>query len=306
MKATFFILLVTGLLAIGCNENSGNEAGAVAPPPAAAPDKTVGVPSTNPYDNPDLEALDVSDKHKKVSITCNGNKGYKECSLPNWVTGKILDIQIKKNLSETECVLDTNFGIREDRKVWVDSGCKARFLLGTSSYQVKIGAKGKWKRGDIKAYSSDYIKPCIVPETTEPEVLVTDKTYGLGVKGGKVVPDQINHDPETDEYQQVQIDFKTSVKAARVVLSRLFKNEGSGERAKWIVYDEDGNVLKEGIVDKLNYKFRKNQHEVVVDINVEKGECFKYMVIGPLPYEDPSRRPTDSSDFYIKKLKVSL
>jgi len=42
--------------------------------------------------------------------------------------GRVRDVRLQKNLSDTRCVRNDNWGI-DRRGIWVDRGCAARFTI---------------------------------------------------------------------------------------------------------------------------------------------------------------------------------
>ena len=62
---------------------------------------------------------------KELSLECSSlNNAYMECS----VEGVIIGVSVHKQHSSTECKMDSTFGY-ENGYVWVNSGCRAEFIV---------------------------------------------------------------------------------------------------------------------------------------------------------------------------------
>jgi hypothetical protein len=91
----------------------------------------------------------------------------------------------------------------------------------------------------------------------------------------------------------VELDYLAT--QASVQISNLFANEATGEEGRWQAL-RDGEVVAEGVIDT------ETGDKLTVEINVEGG--FDTLVFSALPYDDPSQRPSDSSDYYVSSITV--
>lgn len=248
--------------------------------------------------------IETLEQYKEIEIECSSiNFKKQKCKLPKGTKGFVDSVELIEQYSQSICELEESFGKKGDRAIYVKEGCRGKFKVKILANGRKKKSKNKnnWKHTTVTAFDlGDFDNMVEVGDSIAIEDgtgVVSTHTNGIGVNGGSPVPPQINHDPVTGKSEALVFELPDYVYSVKIMLSNLYKNEGSGERAGYLVLNESKEVVEKGILDATTLKYKKNsQHEATVKFDIQG----KYIVLYALEYDDRSSRPNDSSDFYVR------
>lgn len=253
---------------------------------------------------PPVEEEDPFER-KTITVRCESIQYKKKvCKLPKEENGFIESVELIEQLSVAECLEHKTFKAKKfSRRMRVLKGCRGDFKVTIiSNMRAKKSLSSKeWKNLEVNSFDlSEFDSTVEVGESvvlTEGSGKITYHKEGSGVEGGSPVSYQINHDPVTDETEALAFKLPDHVQEVNVHLSRLFKNEGSGERAGLIALDKDGQVILKEVLDANNLRY-KNDHQGRIKIEVQA----KYLIFYALPYSDSDSKKGDSSDYLVEKI----
>ncbi|NCN40924.1 hypothetical protein GW916_06705 [bacterium] len=175
--------------------------------------------------------------------------------------------------------------------------------LWPTARTTTINRKNFLKQGTIQALSSgdvavDHLVGDVIEFTSSSPVEISVQSEGLGIQGGFPVGYQINHNNDTNESEAMVFTLPEGCIGVDIHVSRLFKDEGSGERFGYLLLDENQSVVAVGSSEGLKYK-KNSTHRGRLRV---KGFA-KYLIVYGLAMPIP-KSADDSSDFLVEKIKA--
>jgi hypothetical protein len=249
--------------------------------------------------------FELDKKKKSTYIDCDSwNYQYAECGVLTDPNYEITKISVKKKRSHSSCTKNSSYGILEDKlSIYVDHGCRAEFKV--EYYAKDLGfseiAPKAFNFGELGITPKTPLLTQIDISTNTGEL--TYKNDGLGVESHDNIPvnDQINHHPDTLETEAIAFELPGNTLDIEVQISRLFKSEGSGERAYYYALNSQGLLIEKGVIDRSSLDYGHSNDKGLLKLS---GLNAKYLIFTALPYEDPESRKNDSSDYHVKSIKV--
>lgn len=241
-----------------------------------------------------------SDHVYAEQLICESDSSKKVCKISN--KKRIISFEIDKENSSEECFSNkNNLKVRRfARKVVVNNGCHAVVnlttgVLSTEELELENADLSFYDFGDIEL-TKKYKKGSEVLFNNASGIAVFSKD-GVGIAGGNVVADQINYEPSNNTFQAIGINLQENSAKAHIEVSRMFQKEG--ERAIVLVLSDDNKIMKRKVIKWKNKD--SNEHTKTVKVNTYGATK---IVIAPLKYKDQGDNIEDSSDFFLKSVKL--
>ena len=145
-------------------------------------------------------------------------------------------------------------------------------------------------------------------EVSEDNVYASGDSMGVGGAAvGSVVPNQIGHNPETGDSEELIMEFDGEVSELSFSVGRLFQDEGDNrgdaagdEQGHWAVYS-DGELVAEGDFTA------EGRHEGTYDIELPEGVTFDELRFSATEYSEGDGTQTmDSSDYFVTGVDFTM
>lgn len=260
----------------------------------------------------DIKIAEAEKKGDAYVLKCElGELKKKKCLLPEvgeMKKPRILSILSIEDKGQKDCVLGKNLRVLGNhRGLHIRRGCEGHFkvALAKGLKTLKYGSKLEWNNVKALDFGHAILNNNQFEFSDEGELAVASN--GIGVKGGVHAPDQINHDPVTGESQSLLFELPKKTLGLNLVVSNLYKNEGSGERGIIYILNKDKEVIAKKVIGPKMKKYKSEDQNHVGQVKLRGLFGAKYALVQALPYVDGSGRPdTDSGDFFVRYLNVKV
>lgn len=218
--------------------------------------------------------------------------------------GNILSYELSSTFDTSkDCIKGESYKLVSPNSILVKNGCQAKFLVETDNIIIISNNEFGWDslspRGATGIELDEYLNIDFNPYAPILEE-ISFNNNGIGVKGGDIVPNQINYNPELLTTEGIVINLKVDTLKARIHVSNLFQTERSGERGKVFAYDENYNLVSSKVLDNATLKFNSTGHQG--HTTIKSLVKFRYLVFIALPYLEQNDILTDSSDYFIRRI----